>query len=101
MEENDAIDAKSGLPEEVLKDIAAQHATLSYAAKLINQSLKAQDEKPDNDQNFGEWVYNLEGIQNWIHHYTERKKLRCPHCKADHVFKCDNCGNGFDYHDEL
>jgi hypothetical protein len=97
MEKNTAVGARSGISEELLKEIAAQNAILSSARSLVSQLLDQQKQ----EVGFGPWVYNLEGLQNWVHHYTERRKLNCKTCHRDRIFVCQTCGDEVEYHDEL
>jgi primosomal protein N' len=101
MEKKDAQAANSGIPEELLKDIDAQYAIISSAVKLINQLRQDSRQKTEKDCGFGEWVYNMDFLDKWIHRYTERRKLQCPHCKAEKTFSCTTCNNEAKYHDEL
>jgi hypothetical protein len=101
MERKDAPNARSGISKELLRDIDAQRAILDSAVKLISQRHQASERKTELDSGFGEWVYSMEGLQNWVHHYTKRKKLSCPHCKSEQTFSCSNCNNEFEYHDQL
>src|ERR1051325_1341226 len=101
MEKNTAVGARSGISEELLKEIAAQNAILSSARSLVSQLLDQQKSEQKQEVGFGPWVYNLEGLQNWVHHFTERRKLRCPECKKERVFRCNECGYETEYHDEL
>jgi hypothetical protein len=84
-----------------LKDIDAQHAILLSAVRLINQLRQHTTQKIEQNESFGPWVYNMNGLQKWIHHYTERRRLHCPKCKADTTFTCQTCNEVYEYHDEL
>jgi hypothetical protein len=101
MEKSDAASAKSGITEEVLREIAAQYATLSFVVNLVNQPHQDINEKSNTNESSGQWVYNMDGLQNWVHHYTKRRRLSCPHCKADTTVKCEICDEVYEYHDEL
>ena|ERR1051325_9695624 len=101
MEKNTAVGARSGISEELLKEIAAQNAILSSARSLVSQLLDQQKSEQKQEVGFGPWVYNLEGLQNWVHHYTERRKLNCKTCHRDRIFVCQTCGDEVEYHDEL
>lgn len=98
---NDAQPAKSGINEELLKEITAQYAILNSATKLINQQVhNTNNDKQSNKSSYG-WVYNMKDLAHWIHHYTERRRLHCPHCKAETTFTCQTCNEVYEYHDEL
>lgn len=86
---------------ELLKEIAAQLATLSYVQKLTNQHRQKWQQEPEKNVNIGEWVYNMKDLQDWVHYYTQRRKLHCKSCDAEKVFVCETCGNKAEYHDEL
>jgi primosomal protein N' len=101
MEKNDAPTANAGISKELLRDIVAQHAIIDYAVKLINQHHQELENESQLNKPFGEWVYNMTELDKLSHLYAERKKLTCPHCKEPEIFNCDNCGNEFEYHDEL
>lgn len=108
MEEKDAQDAKSGINVEqsLMKEISVQYAIISSATKLINQL--RQEKKINNNSNTSSkpsmamwWVYNMDGLEHWIHHYTQRRRLHCPKCKAETTFSCETCNETYEYHDEL
>jgi hypothetical protein len=101
MEKSDAANAKSGISAEVLREIDAQHAILSYVVKLINQPPLNSSERSKHAVDSGQWVYDMDGLQNWVHHFTERKRLTCPKCKAATTVKCEICDEVYEYHDEL
>lgn len=105
MEKKDVQSAPDGSDLRKLSDleseIIAQFAILDSAIKLINQQALNGTPKTDNVLPRLEWVYNMPGLQEWIHHYTERKRLTCPKCKADTTVKCEICGEVYEYHDEL
>lgn len=101
MEKSDAHRARSGISEELLKEIDAQYAIINSAVKLINQQAQATNTEQDSNKNSGELVYNMDGLQNWVHHYTKRKQLNCPHCNYPRIVKCKVCGEEYEYHDEL
>jgi hypothetical protein len=101
MERKDAVNAKSGISEEVSREIAAQYAMLSYVVKLINQPPLNSKERFGTNESSGQWVYDMDGLQKWVHHYTERKRLTCPKCKAATTVKCEVCDDVYEYHDEL
>lgn len=100
-EENDARIAKSGITEELLREIDAQFAIINSAVKLINQQAHNTNNDKQSNKNSGDLVYNMDGLQNWIHHYTKRRRLYCPHCKADTTVTCETCNEVYEYHDEL
>lgn len=101
MEKKDAPTANAGISKELLKDIAAQHAIIDSAVRLINQPHLEQKNESQLNKLFGEWVYSMADLEKWSYLYAERRKLICPHCKEPEIFNCDNCGNEFEYHDEL
>lgn len=101
MEKNDAPAAKSGISKELFKEIDAQYAIIDSAVRLINQLRQDTNNKPESNKNVGEWAYNMKDLAYWIHHYTERRRLICPHCKHPSRVKCKNCGEEYEYHDEL
>jgi len=106
MERKDAVNVKSGLSEEVLAELNAHYAVLDSALKVINQLRHNSEKKTQLDGDCGPWVYDMEGLQNWVHHYTERKRLKCPCCKEESSdngvrFICTECLTEYQYHDEL
>lgn len=101
MEKNDAHDAASGSNEELVRDCVALYAILESAKKLINQPHITFEQLLAKDRETNGWVYNMKGLEEWIHYYTERRKLHCPNCNAEKTFSCTTCKHEFDYHDEL
>lgn len=107
MEKNDVANVKSGISEEVSREIAAQYAMLSYVVKLISQPPLNSNERFGTNESSGQWVYDMDGLQKWVHHYTERKRLTCPCCKqqankdSEVRFVCTQCLTEYEYHDEL
>lgn len=101
MERKDALNAKSGISQELLKEIAAQYAVLDSAIRLINQHRQQPNKKQQSEPSFGEWVYNMDMLDKWIHEYTKRRRLFCPKCKSVTTFKCETCDEVYEYHDEL
>jgi len=106
MEKKDAPIVKSGIPKELLKDIDAQYAIINSAVELINQLRQEPKNEQPSNKPFGEWVYNMAGLQHWLHHYTERRRLKCPCCKEESSsegvrFVCTECLTEYEYHDEL
>src|SRR4249919_3296201 len=101
MEKNDAPTANDGISKELLRDIAAQHAIIDSAARLINQHHHEQENESQLNKLSGGWVYNMADLEKWFHLYTERRRLLCPKCKAASTFKCETCGEVYEYHDEL
>lgn len=101
MEKNDAQPVPSGSNEELLKEITAQYAILDSAVKLINQLRQETKKEDSSSKPFGGWVYNMKGLEDWVHHYTERRKLHCPRCNEDREFVCTECLTQYKYHDDL
>ena|SRR5689334_4657577 len=103
MEESDAPDVASGISEELVQEIRAQLAILDSARNLIRQTLQHRELDSNNEKEHVEngWVYNMKGLEDWIHNYTERRKLHCPTCREDKAFSCTTCHNEAKYHDEL
>lgn len=105
MEKNDAQPAADGSNLRKLSDleleITAQFAILDSAIRLINQHHPNGMKKTEDVLPRLEWVYNMAGLEKWVHLYTERKRLTCPKCKADTTVKCEICGEVYEYHDEL
>lgn len=111
MVKRDAQPAPSGFDESKLNDlkteITAQYAILDSAARLINQLHQTGMPKTDSDLPRPGWVYNMKDLEDWVHFYTERRRLHCPVCKqeADKDTEvrlvCTKCLTEYEFHDDL
>ena len=102
MERKDAQSAANGSIEEKLKEeLIAQYAVIDSAIKLINQQAKNTKNEQEKETETTGWVYNMDELKDWLHYYTERRKLHCPKCQQEKTYFCTTCGNEAEYHDEL
>lgn len=97
-EENDAPFAKSGISKELLKEIDAQHATILYAIKLINQQVQATQQDAKNVPKEPGWVYNMKDLENWIKHYPFSMSILAT---AKQTCARDGCNHPKSIHNEI
>lgn len=65
---------KSGSNEEMLKDIAAQYATIVCAQELINRQARKPSNGIDNALQFGGWVYSMADLKEWVKLFSSSNK---------------------------